>query len=397
MLTLITEMAAGYIILLASAVCIGSILIGAVGIGGVVVLPVMVTCGVPPATGIVSVFIGFLPATFFKLLLLARIEGLIPRRVGFVAATAAAIGSAVGGMIVSVAPKQVLAVVVGTFALLAGLMDVAKYYLAMRAKSRSKSEQTEVGNPLSHGDTRAEAKLGEHGEMGDETVLPVGSLPVPSMAHATNGAQLMSIADSPQASSHPYTGHGEGTTVAAAAHTPLEAVPEAANTQVPGTALGRFRRMMSSAVSIPQDERWEPTNRELCIVFVIGLITGFGSVLTGTGGPLIFLPIVLTWKGSSVNPKTVIGASTVMAVFLSVAAVISTLASGLRPDFGLVLLLMAFSLVGIFIGVRVLELVSRDTLQICMAVLLLSIAVVTIVQAAHDTGGRDTRASARAT
>ena len=43
----------------------------------------------------------------------------------------------------------------------------------MREKSRSMSEQTAVGNPIGIDDTRAEAKLDEPGEMGDEAMLPV--------------------------------------------------------------------------------------------------------------------------------------------------------------------------------------------------------------------------------
>jgi len=124
------------------------------------------------------------------------------------------------------------------------------------------------------------------------------------------------------------------------------------------------------------------------------LFTGLGSVLTGTGGPLIYLPIVLTWKAQSVNPKTIIGASAMLSTFLVIAAVISLLVNAqLAPDWGLCIIIMVSSLIGVTVGVRILQIASRDKLQLAMAVLLVGVGVLTLVQgatppAAADESGR---------
>jgi len=141
--------------------------------------------------------------------------------------------------------------------------------------------------------------------------------------------------------------------------------------------------IFSSDGAIPDEERWSPTTLEICILSIIGLMTGVGSVLTGTGGPLIYLPIVLTWKAKSVSPKSIIGASAVLSTCLVVAAIVSLVVSAeLQPDWGLCIIIMVSSLIGVTVGVRILQLVSRDKLQLAMAVILVGVGVVTLYQGA---------------
>ena len=130
-------------------------------------------------------------------------------------------------------------------------------------------------------------------------------------------------------------------------------------------------------------ERWsEPTNKDLFILFIIGVLVGLISVLTGTGGPITFLPMVIMWKGEIVHRKVLVALSAVMSAALGTGAIISTLASGIdQPDGGLCLLITSFALIGVCIGVRLLEIVKRETLQLGMGLMLLGIGGVILPQA----------------
>ena len=122
-------------------------------------------------------------------------------------------------------------------------------------------------------------------------------------------------------------------------------------------------------------EQWsEPTHKDLVILFIIGVLVGLISVLTGTGGPITFLPMVIVWKGDIVHRKVLITLSAVMSAALGTGAIISTLATGIdKPDGGLCLLITSFALIGVCIGVRLLEFIRRETLQLGMGFLLLAI------------------------
>jgi uncharacterized membrane protein YfcA len=116
----------------------------------------------------------------------------------------------------------------------------------------------------------------------------------------------------------------------------------------------------------------------------VGLLVGCASVLTGTGGPLILIPILMTWKGAEMNRKVIVGCTSVMAGFLACAATASLLAAGVTPDAGLVLLIAPCAISGIAVGARLLQIASREFLQAAMTVLLLAVAALTISKAAAE-------------
>ena len=122
-------------------------------------------------------------------------------------------------------------------------------------------------------------------------------------------------------------------------------------------------------------EQWsDPTRIDLVILFIIGVLVGLISVLTGTGGPITFLPMVIMWKGEIVHRKVLVALSAVMSAALGTGAIISTLATGIdQPDGGLCLLITSFALIGVCIGVRLLEFIRKETLQLGMGLLLLAI------------------------
>lgn len=147
MITLIDDLTVAQLVLVGFVCCLGSLLIGAVGLGGVVIVPTLLLCNVPLEIAIVSVFVAFTPATFLKLLLLGRLKGLIPWRVGLSAGVAATIGSAAGGQLVKIAPRRILAYLIAAFALTASLVDVIKFLLAVREKRRQGSGNTQGAGP----------------------------------------------------------------------------------------------------------------------------------------------------------------------------------------------------------------------------------------------------------
>lgn len=130
-------------------------------------------------------------------------------------------------------------------------------------------------------------------------------------------------------------------------------------------------------------ERWsEPTKSDFAIVFVMGVLTGITSVLTGTGGPITFLPMVILWKGHEVHRKVLIALSSVMSACLGTGAIISTLAAGIEaPDGGLCLIITSFAMLGVVVGVRLLEYVRKETLQLLMGLLLLAVGGFVLHQA----------------
>ena len=340
--TLVSDMGPGELVLVILACGIGALLIGAVGIGGVVILPALLVVGVQPAVGIASIYIAFMPAACAKLLVLGRIRGLIPWRAALSCGSTAAIGAAIGGVLVESSPRRALTYLVGVFAALAGARDAWELY-SRKMKQR--------------GERRA-----EDGRRIEEP----GNSPTNEMASSPRGDDAKRGAD------------GEaGVEEAVVVKLEISAPPP------PRTFRERVAAAYMSADSIPEDLRWNVTEREMAILAAMGLFIGCASVLTGTGGPLILIPVLLTWKGDErISRKVIVGCASVLAACLVTAAVISMSATGVRPDVGLTLLIAPCAIVGMATGARILQVASREFLQAAMTTLLLAVAALTISKAA---------------
>ena len=338
--TLVTGMGPGELVLVILACGIGALLIGAVGIGGVVILPALLVVGVQPAVGICSIYIAFMPAACAKLLVLGRIRGLIPWRAALSCGSTAAIGAAIGGVLVESSPRRALTYLVGVFAALAGTRDAWELY-SRKMKQRGERQ----------------AEDGRH-------IEEPGDSPTNEIASSPRGDDAKRGAD--------------GTAGVEEAVVKLE---------ISAPPLGTFRERVAAAYmstdSIPEDLRWNVTEREMAILAAMGLLIGCASVLTGTGGPLILIPVLLTWKGDErISRKVIVGCSSVLAACLVTAAVISMSATGVRPDVGLTLLIAPCAIVGMATGARILQVASREFLQAAMTTLLLAVAALTISKAA---------------
>ena len=342
--TLVSGMGPGELVLVILACGIGALLIGAVGIGGVVILPALLVVGVQPAVGICSIYIAFMPAACAKLLVLGRIRGLIPWRAALSCGSTAAIGAAIGGVLVESSPRRALTYLVGVFAALAGARDAWELY-SRKMKQR--------------GERRAED---------ERRIEEPGNSPTNEMASSPRGDDAKRGAD------------GEaGVEEAVVVKLEISAPPP------PRTFRERVAAAYMSADSIPEDLRWNVTEREMAILAAMGLFIGCASVLTGTGGPLILIPVLLMWKGDErISRKVIVGCASVLAACLVTAAVISMSVTGVRPDVGLTLLIAPCAIVGMATGARILQFASREFLQAAMTTLLLAVAALTISKAATD-------------
>ena len=356
--TVVTAMSAGEIVLVIFACCVGALMMGAVGMGGVVILPALLVAGIDVGPAIVSIYLAVMPASLMKLLVLGRTPGVIPWRAALSCGCTAAIGAALGGVLVESSPRRVLTFLVGAVAALAGARDaraVAARKLRER-RDRTRDTETETKAPPEIFETTAPSRSARSGE---------GS--------RADGTATIDVAD-----------------VAAVA--PAEDQKDAATPRRRPSFLSRRRLadlyFLPESEHVPLGERWNPTTREMAVLAAVGSIVGLASVLTGTGGPLILIPILVTWRGADANRKVIVGCSSVMAGFLVCAAVASLLAAGVAPDVGLVMIIAPCAISGIAVGARVLQIASREFLQSAMTVLLVAVAALTIAKAAANGGER---------
>ena len=109
---------------------------------------------------------------------------------------------------------------------------------------------------------------------------------------------------------------------------------------------------------------------------VIGVVTGFGSSITGTGGPLVLIPILI-WM--QVPILTAVGLSQVIQIPIALLATTGNLMFG-RIEWligigGAVLLML-----GVIVGARIAHRVSRVTLKRFIAVALLLVGASMLVR-----------------
>lgn len=109
--------------------------------------------------------------------------------------------------------------------------------------------------------------------------------------------------------------------------------------------------------------------RRRALLFCIGALTGFGSGLTGVGGPALSVPMMVL---SGFAPLTAIGASQVVQILASVSGSVGHLAHGI-VDLELAALLTVFEVAGVWIGVHLAHAVDAALLRravgaLCIAV-----------------------------
>jgi len=98
---------------------------------------------------------------------------------------------------------------------------------------------------------------------------------------------------------------------------------------------------------------------DLPILLCVGAAAGFGSGLSGAGGPLFSVPLMVILGFA---PLSAVGASQVLQIIASVSGSIAALQDA-RIDFALAAWVTGFELVGVAAGVRLAHAVSPMTLR----------------------------------
>ena len=101
----------------------------------------------------------------------------------------------------------------------------------------------------------------------------------------------------------------------------------------------------------------------------VGLVTGFASAITGTGGPLVLIPILI-WL--QIPILTAIGLSQVIQIPIALLATTGNMLFG-TIEFGTGIGIAILLMIGVIMGTRVAHRVSRDILKRVTAFALLMV------------------------
>lgn len=111
-------------------------------------------------------------------------------------------------------------------------------------------------------------------------------------------------------------------------------------------------------------------------MIIIGTVTGIGSALTGTGGPLILIPILI-WRKQPV--LTAIGLSQAIQVPISLMATLGNFIHG-EVDLRVGVTLAVILAVGALVGANTVYLIPIDRLKKLVAILLVAVGLMMLLR-----------------
>jgi uncharacterized membrane protein YfcA len=109
---------------------------------------------------------------------------------------------------------------------------------------------------------------------------------------------------------------------------------------------------------------------------LVGVVSGFGSGLSGAGGPLFSVPIMVMLGFA---PLAAIGTSQVLQIIAAVSGTIGNLRFG-QIDFGVAWWVTLAELAGVILGVRLAHAVSTRVLRAMAAVLCIAVGLAMLVR-----------------
>jgi uncharacterized membrane protein YfcA len=124
------------------------------------------------------------------------------------------------------------------------------------------------------------------------------------------------------------------------------------------------------------DQQFTPQIENNTPLLVIGMVAGIGSSLSGTGGPLLLIPILIWFK---VPVLVAIGLSQVIQIPISAAASVSNFLHG-DIDIKLAAMLALAMVGGSLVGAKLVHRLPVDSLKILVAWLLISVAMAMLVR-----------------
>lgn len=116
---------------------------------------------------------------------------------------------------------------------------------------------------------------------------------------------------------------------------------------------------------------------DLAILVAVGAAAGFGSGLSGAGGPLFSVPLMVI---AGFAPLAAVGASQVLQIIASLSGSLAALQDA-RIDFALAAWVAGFELVGVAAGVRVAHAVSPNALRRAAGALCVAVGLLMLVRA----------------
>lgn len=119
-----------------------------------------------------------------------------------------------------------------------------------------------------------------------------------------------------------------------------------------------------------------PRSRQALLVG-IGAIVGFGSGLTGVGGPALSVPIMVLF---GFPPLATIGTSQVIQILAAISGTLGNLQYG-SIDFGVAGAVTVFEIVGVLLGVRIVHAVDARSLRKVVASLCILVGILLVSRA----------------
>ncbi len=124
----------------------------------------------------------------------------------------------------------------------------------------------------------------------------------------------------------------------------------------------------------PRDGR---ATGDLPVLVAVGAASGFGSGLSGAGGPLFSVPMMVILGFA---PLAAVGASQVLQIVAALSGSIAGVQDG-RVDFAVAAWVIAFELAGVAVGVQLAHAVSPLTLRRLAAALCIAVGSFMLVRA----------------
>jgi len=128
----------------------------------------------------------------------------------------------------------------------------------------------------------------------------------------------------------------------------------------------------------PSDTAESVANLKPMSLMVIGLATGFGSSITGTGGPLVLIPILI-WM--QVPILTAVGLSQVIQIPIALLATAGNLTFG-RIEWLIGMGIATLLVLGVVVGARIAHRISRVVLKRFIAFALLLVGAAMLMRTA---------------
>ena len=104
---------------------------------------------------------------------------------------------------------------------------------------------------------------------------------------------------------------------------------------------------------------------------VLGMVTGIGSAITGTGGPVILLPLLLI---AGTEPRSAVGLAQSVQVPIGLFATAGNVVFSQVP-FGFASLLAAFTIVGVAAGALYVHRSTLRTYRLAIGILLFCVGI----------------------